>query len=252
MDSIMDSAIQKMKGIYGHAYSTAKSGALVEAQVQDDTYFEQIKMLSFWTSSVAMPFHYEMVHATLECNGHIIGTGYDYKKKEYLAWYTDMQYSQSHEAGLFNSSRNINYGVDGCNIVNTDSDLTKETTYRTTFTDKDGWLAIEEIGFSDHGDMSITDGRLEPNYVATKAAAAGCAWSKVFVGLEEPYHLGKTVSSSFYKESGAFGGTVSAQILLDEVVTMIDEISQTLDTISVIIVEDDGKKVTVVSGLCFK
>jgi len=247
MDSIMDSAIQKMKGVYEHALSTAKSGALAEQQGQDEPYFEQIKMLSFWTESVAMPYHYEMVHVTFACNGHVIGTGYDYENKEYLAWYTDMQYAQSHAAGLYNSSRGIVYGPDGCNTVDKEGTLTKETTYRTTFTDKDGWLAIETPGFNDHGDMTIMDGRLDQNYADTKASSHACSWSSVFVGLEEPYHLSKSVSVSFYKPNGGFGGTVSATILLDEVVTMIDELSQSLDTLSVIVVEDKGDKVIAAS-----
>jgi len=247
MDSVMDSAIQKMKGIYEHAYSTAKSGALVEAQVQDEEYFEQIKMFSFWSTSVALPYHYPMVHATFECNGHIIGTGYDYEKKEYLAWYTDMQYAQSHASQQYNSSNKVEYGTDGCNVVNKNGGLTQETTYRTTFTDKDGWHAIEKPGFSAHGDMSLTDGRMDPNYITTKESSNKCTWSKVVVGTEEPYHLGKTVSNAFFKEDGHFGGTVSAHIHLDEVITMIYELSSTLDTLSVIVVEDTGDKVIAAS-----
>lgn len=248
MDSIMDSALLKMKSVYEHALSTAKSGATVETQIVDEPYFEQVKMMSFWSQSVAGPFHYEMVHQTRACNGHIIGTGYDYEKKEYLAWYTDFEYAQKHVNGApFPSANGVTYDAEGCNTVDLVGTSTQEKTYRTTYTDKDGWLPIETDGFSAHGPLTLLDGRADPNYQAAVTSENGCAWSKVFVGLEEPHHLSKTVANVYYDDDSNVLGTVSATILLDEVVTMIEEISRTLNTLSVIVVNGDGNKVIAAS-----
>jgi len=230
IDSMVDSLIGKMKEIYEHAHATTKSGAIVDELVADESFWEQIKFLSFWTESVAMPYHYPMVSVTFECNGHVLGTGYTDESgtSAYVAYYTDMTAART--------------GNVVCAPYNKDSTATLEKVYRTEFTDEDGWTRIEADNFTAHGSVTLYDGRSEKIYQDAIVSPLKCAWSKVFVGLDPPHRLSKMIANTIEKE-GKVQGTVKATIAVDEIVKVIQEITASVPGMSLIILEGQELKV---------
>jgi len=186
-----------------------------------------------------------MVYYTFACNGHVIGTGYDYATKTYTGWYTDFAYAFSNQTL---STNNVQYDASGCNDYVEGSLATKETTYRTEFTTIDGWLIIEAEGFEDHGTKTFEDNREEPLYQAALASSADCAWSDQFVSREPPYHTYISVATHMKDESAKTLGTVTVTIELDMLDALIQELGKELETLSVIILDDRNHVVSSSDG----
>lgn len=230
IDSMIDTTIAKMKAIYTHAHATTTSGAVIDELVSDEDFWSQIQFLSFWTESIAMPYHYPMISFTFECNGHVVGTGFSDEAgyDAYIAYYTDMTQAQS------NTTVCTPFAANNVN--------TWEKVYRTEFTDKDGWKVIEGENFTDHGTVSLHDGRSEPIYQKAKSSPLKCAWSSIFVGLDPPHKLSKTVANTMFKDSKVHGMVLST-ISVDEINVVISEISASAVGMSMVILEGENLKV---------
>lgn len=230
IDSMIDTTIAKMKAIYTHAHATTSSGAVIDELVSDEDFWSQIQFLSFWTESIAMPYHYPMISFTFECNGHVVGTGFSDEAgyDAYIAYYTDMTQAQS------NTTVCTPFAANNVN--------TWEKVYRTEFKDKDGWKVIEGENFTDHGTVSLHDGRSEPIYQKAKSSPLKCAWSSIFVGLDPPHKLSKTVANTMFKDSKVHGMVLST-ISVDEINVVISEISASAVGMSMVILEGENLKV---------
>jgi len=95
--------------------------------------------------------------------------------------------------------------------------------------------------------MGYEDGRLTDLYTNAVASKEHCAWSDVFVSTEPPYHESVSVASVILDTDEHVHGTVTATVLLEEMHTLIQEISATMATLSMVIVNGNDNRVIAAS-----
>jgi len=255
LDSVIDSEVEAFRALYEGSVKVVDAGAFLEHAIGTYSYDLQQKKTAFWTQTISEAYHYRNTYFIFACHGHILGTGFDPKTKEYIAYYTDLHIFDNNTSS-FTAPSGVVYDDTGCSNADLFGSTSRELTHTKRFTDENYWANILEPSYKDHDTVTYEDGRLRQWYINSHKTDDACTWTLPYVADQTPVVWDEyisTISMKTYDSHGHEHGVVAIDVSLNRLGSFIQELSITFPgTYSVVLTNEqrvmagtDGKAVHV-------
>lgn len=225
LDSMIEAEVEAFRMIYESAVRISTAGSILDHEIYDLPLAEQNKQTAFWSQSMAQAYHLKLIYFIYQCNGHIIGTGYDEDTHEFIAKYTDL-----HVYDLGYDNPQSNYGVkypdNGCNIADSFGQTTMEEAHTTRFTEPTYWKEILKYEYDSHTTTFREDGRHADWYVQMHKSDDACMWSLPYAYSEDdPKYYVNTVAKKAFDVSGHEHGVVAVDFSVSKLQDFVSELT---------------------------